>query len=181
MAYKFHIGMRKIKSLLAVMFSFLIWQLFRLFIPMLEVHPLFAYIYSIIEMRENPVKTKNFGKLRIRATLVGLIIGLVFVTLSYFIATKITTESLRILVELIFILFATLCSLCVAEFINCKNFCGIAAIITVICMVSHNGDDIYLYAIMRVAQTLIGVFSAMIINIYVGKRNIEQVPNQSEK
>lgn len=173
MSLKFHIGMRKVKSLLAVTFAFLIWQLVRLFLPMLEAHPIFAYIYSIIEMRESSDQTKKFGKLRIKATLVGLFVGLIFIAFSVLFASDSTTEKLRIFIEFIYILLATLCSLCVAEIFKCQNFCGIAAIITVICMVSHNEEDIYLYAVMRVVQTLIGVFSAMLINTLIKKRTEE--------
>ena len=52
------IGMRKIKSLLAVSLSFVIWQVVRIWLPQLEVHPLFGYVYSIIEMRDSAEKTK---------------------------------------------------------------------------------------------------------------------------
>ena len=54
-----HIGMRKIKSVLALLISFVFWQGLRIFFPVLETHPIFAYVYSIIEMRENPEKTKD--------------------------------------------------------------------------------------------------------------------------
>ena len=79
-----HIGMRKVKSLISLVISFIIWQLIRVLFPVLEVHPVFAYIYSVIEIRETPEKTKKFGKLRIKATFVGLVVGLVFITLSCF-------------------------------------------------------------------------------------------------
>lgn len=167
---KFHIGMRKIKSLAAVALSFVIWQIIRIFLPMLEVHPIFGYIYALIEMRETPEKTKNFGKLRIKATFVGLIIGLLFVTISIFATQYIESSWLSVLAEFGIILIAALCALCIAEAVGCKNFCGIAAIIAVICMVSHSGEDRYLYAIMRVLQTLIGVFSAMVVNISINKK-----------
>lgn len=166
---KVHIGMRKIKSLIALIVSFVTWQTIRIFLPMLEVHPIFAYIYSVIEIRETPDKTKKFGKLRIKATLVGLIVGLVFITLSVFIASKIDERFWRVLTEFLLIVFATLISLIVAENVKCENFCGIAAIIAIICMVSHSEEDIYLYAIMRVIQTLIGVFSAMLVNVFIKK------------
>lgn len=165
-----HIGMRKVKSLISLVISFIIWQLIRVPFPVLEVHPVFAYIYSVIEIRETPEKTKKFGKLRIKATFVGLVVGLVFITLLFFVASKISSDMWRVLAELSLILLATLVSLIFAEIIKCENFCGIAAIITIICMVSHNEQDIYLYAIMRVVQTLIGVFSATFINIFVKKR-----------
>ena len=169
MAFRVHIGMRKIKSLLAVILSFGIWQLLRVFTPMLEPHPIFAYIYSIIEMRESPDKTKNYGKLRIKATLVGLFVGLVFVAVSCFFACRIHAETARTFAEFLFILAAVLCSLTLAELTGCADFCGVAAAVTMICMVSYNETNIYTYAIMRVIQTLIGVFSAMLINVCVGR------------
>ena len=166
---KIHIGMRKVKSLIALTISFVIWQVIRIFLPMLEAHPIYAYIYSVIEIRDTAEKTKKFSKLRIKATLVGLIVGLVFITLSVFVTTKSNEGIWRFLIELLLILLATLISLIIAEKAKCENFCGIAAIIAIICMVSHDEKDIYLYAIMRVVQTLIGVFSAMFINVYIKK------------
>ena len=167
---KLHIGMRKVKSLIALAVTFIIWQLIRVFLPMLEAHPIFAYIYSVIEIRETPDKTKKFGKLRIKATFIGLIVGLVFITLSTFVTSTINGEMWHLLTELLFVLLATLISLLIAENSKCENFCGIAAIIAIICMVSHNEEDIYLYAIMRVVQTLIGVFSAMFINVFINNK-----------
>lgn len=169
MSSKIHIGMRKVKSLLSVSVAFVIWQIIRLFLPILEAHPVFAYIYAIVEMRESAEKTKNFGKLRIIATLTGLVVGLIFVAISLFVTSNITGEFLKTLIEFILVLVATLCSLCLAEIVHCKNFCGIAAIITVICMISHNEENVYLYAVMRVVQTLIGIGSAMLINTFVSK------------
>lgn len=174
----FHIGMRKIKSLLALSVAFIIWQIIRVFLPMLEAHPVFAYIYSVIEIRETPEKTKKFGKLRIKATLVGLLVGLIFITLSVFITSKTDSETSHILIEFLLIIISTLVSILIAEFVKCENFCGIAAIIAIICMVSHTEEDVYLYAIMRVVQTLIGVFSAMLINLFVNKR--EKIQNNSD-
>ncbi len=168
---KLHIGMRKVKSLIALVVTFIIWQVIRVFLPMLETHPVFAYIYSVIEIRETPDKTKKFGKLRIKATFIGLIVGLAFIILSVFVTAKINGGIWYLLTELLFILLATLISLLVAEKTKCENFCGIAAIISIICMVSHNEEDVYLYAIMRVVQTLIGVFSAMFINVFINKKD----------
>lgn len=42
-----HIGMRKIKSILAIFVGFCLWQILRIFIPGLEVHPIFIYIYGM--------------------------------------------------------------------------------------------------------------------------------------
>lgn len=168
-----HIGMRKIKSLLAVILSFLIWQSIRIVFTKIEIHPIFAYIYAIIEMRENPEKTINFGKLRIKATLIGLVIGLIFVTISIMLSSKVNNVWIQTMIEFVLILLAVLIALSVGEIAGCKNFCGIAAIITVICMVSHSDEDRYLYAVMRVLQTLIGVFSAAVVNTFIHKKHEE--------
>lgn len=170
---KVHVGMRKGKSLIALVVSFVIWQLIRIFLPVLEPHPLFAYIYSVMEIRETPEKTIKFGKLRIKATLIGLAVGLIFITISVFTSSKIEGEMWRLFAELLLILCATLLSLVLAEITKCESLCGVAAIITIICMVSRNEKDIYLYAIMRVVQTLIGVFSATITNFLIHKREKE--------
>ena len=170
---KIHIGMRKIKSLIALGVAFIIWQLIRMSLPMLEAHPVFAYIYAVLEIRETPEKTKKFGKLRIKATFIGLVVGLVFITLSVFLSSKMNGEIGQLLIEVLLILIATLVSLVVSEITKCENFCGIAAIIAIICMVSQNEKNIYLYAVMRVIQTLIGILSAMMINLFVNKRGKE--------
>lgn len=171
MTSKIHIGMRKIKSVLAVILSFAIWQALRCVLPMLEMHPTFAYVYSIIEMRESAQKTKDFGKLRVLATVIGLLVGLLFVTVSFYLTPDVSSELLKATVELVFVLLAALCSLCVAEMFGCKDFCGAAAIITVICIISRSQEDIYFYALMRVVQTLVGVFSAILINLCIRTKN----------
>lgn len=79
-----HIGKRKMKSVLAVFIGFCVWQLIRLFVPGLEVHPIYIYIYGIIEMRDSSEKTVNFGKLRIKATFTALCVGLPFLLLSVY-------------------------------------------------------------------------------------------------
>ena len=71
-----HVGMRKVKSILALLAAFLIWQPFRLLYPDLEVHPIFIYIYALLEIRDNSAKTVNFGKVRIKATILALALGL---------------------------------------------------------------------------------------------------------
>ena len=71
-----HVGMRKVKSILAIFCGFCLWQLIRLFVPGLEVHPIFIYIYGMMEIRETSEKTKENGKMRILATLTAVGVGL---------------------------------------------------------------------------------------------------------
>ena len=174
MKVKLHIGMRKIKSVLALLISFVFWQVLRIFFPVLETHPIFAYVYSIIEMRESPEKTKDAGKTRLLATAIGLVIGLVFVFCSVFVNTLLEKETVCAFFELLLIMAAALCTLIVAEISGCKEFCGAAAIISVICMVSHDEESVLLYATMRALQTVVGVFAAILVNQIGCKREKQQ-------
>jgi len=161
------IGLRKWKSILALGITFLLWQLIRIFLPSLEPHPGFAYVYAIIEMREEAEKTKLFGVRRIRATLVGLCVGLLFIAMEDAIFPLIGNAALRLTAELLMICVGVLLTITVAQMTKCVNFCGVAAIIFVICLVWHVDDNRYLYAILRVLQTVIGVLAAWLVNAKV--------------
>ena len=160
------IGMRKIKSLLAVSLSFVIWQVVRIWLPQLEVHPLFGYVYSIIEMRDSAEKTKKFSKYRIKATLLGLAMGLSALPLSVRFGAYAGSGIVHLLADMVIILSGILITLWLAELLGCENLCGIAAVIFVICLVRDRNSavNIYLYAILRVCQTLLGIFSAWAVN-----------------
>lgn len=172
-----HIGMRKVKSVMAVFVGFWIWQLIRLFAPSLEVHPIYIYIYGIIEMRESSEKTVNFGKLRIKSTAVALAIGLPTLLLSDYLQSLTQLPWLQNGIELAFVLLGSLAVLCIAELIGCKNFCGLAAAILIILLISHSINEPLVYAVLRSAQTVIGVSVAWLINVklfpYPGKQQTE--------
>jgi len=169
-----HIGMRKVKSVFAVFVGFWVWQLIRLFVPELEVHPIYIYIYGLIEMRETSEKTVNFGKLRIKSTAVALLVGLPILLLSDYLQTLTQLPWLQTGIELAFVLLGALIVLCVAELAGCKNFCGLAAAILIILLISHSINEPLVYAVLRSAQTVIGVSVAWLINVklfpYSGKK-----------
>ena len=77
-----HIGRRKLKSIFAMFLGFCFWQLLRLMVPGLEPHPLFIYIYAMMEIRESSEKTRVNGKKRILATLIAIGVGLPFLLLT---------------------------------------------------------------------------------------------------
>ena len=163
------IGMRKVKSIFALVLSFVLWQLVRIPFPQFEVHPLFGYVYAVIEMRESIDKTKLYGMLRIKSTLIGLIAGICFLFLSVNMGRYVTSDIWISLIDLVIIALGVLVSLVVSEKLKCDSFCGIAAIICIICLVRDRNAEmnIYLYAILRVVQTFIGILSAYVINILV--------------
>lgn len=163
--YHYHIGMRKIKSILAIFVGFCFWQILRLFLPELEVHPIFIYIYSMIEIRETSDKTKDYGRMRIKATFTAILTGLPIMLLMDWVSPMLTKTWMHTLLEITVLIFGTLVVLCVAEWVKCRVYCGLAAAIYMILMISHFESSIYLYSIMRAFQTIIGVFIAWVINV----------------
>ena len=160
-----HIGKRKMKSILALLVGFGLWQLVRLAVPGLEVHPIYIYIYGIIEMRESSEKTLDFGKRRIKATFIALSIGLPLVLLSGYLQGLTEHTWLELTIELSIILFGVLLTLCVAEVAGCKTFCGLAAAIFIVLIVSHSDGETVTYSLLRASQTILGVFVAWLINV----------------
>ena len=159
-----HIGMRKAKSILAIFVGFCIWQLLRLAIPGLETHPIFIYIYGLIEIRETSDKTVDYGKQRIVATFAAILAGIPFMLLADF-ARPLLGPGWTVALEITVVLVGALLVLCVAEWAKCRAFCGLAAAIYIILMISHFESRVYLYSIMRAFQTIIGVSIAWLINV----------------
>ncbi len=160
-----HIGLRKIKSVLAIFVGFLIWQLLRLMIPGLEVHPIFIYIYGMIEIRETSDKTKDYGKMRVIATFVAIAVGLPMMLLADYVRPILGQRWLQVALEITVLLTGTLVVLVFAEWAKCKAYVGLAAAIYIILIVSHLNSSGYLYSFMRAFQTLIGVGIAWVINV----------------
>lgn len=160
-----HIGLRKMKSLLAILVGFFVWQLIRIFAPGLEVHPIYIYIYGMLEIRETAQKTVNMGKTRIKATFIGLGIGVLFLFLTALLESCVHTPWMLTAVDLGMILLGTLLVLCVAEVAGCKPLCAVAAAIFIILQVSYSQKEPISYAVLRSLQTIIAVCIAWLINV----------------
>ena len=160
-----HIGMRKLKSILAIFVGFCLWQTLRLFLPELEVHPIFIYIYGMIEIRETSEKTKDYGRMRIMATFTAILLGLPIMLLTDWLSPQLGETGLQTWLEITVLIVGALLVLCAAEWANCRVYCGLAAAIYMILMISHFESSMYLYSIMRAIQTIIGVSIAWVINV----------------
>lgn len=160
-----HIGLRKMKSVLAIFVGFWVWQLIRLFAPELELHPIYIYIYGVLEMRETSEKTVNMGKARLKATFSALGVGLPLLLVTNFLKSLAQPLWLQVGIEVTMILLGTLIVLCVAELVGCKALCGLAAAIFIILVVAHSDGEPLTYSVLRSAQTIIGILIAWLINV----------------
>lgn len=160
-----HVGLRKLKSLLAIFVGFWVWQLVRLVFPSLEVHPLYIYIYGLIEIRETSQKTQDMGKCRIKATFTAMGVGLPLLAAIMYLTNLTEPAWLDAGIELAIILLGVLITLIIAEKVGCKAYCGLAAAIFIIFVISQReGEPVY-YSVLRASQTIVGVFIAWLINV----------------
>ena len=169
-----HIGMRKLKSILAMFIGFWVWQLVRVLFPGLEVHPHFIYIYGLLEIRPTSEKTKELGKSRIKATVTAICVALPVIALSECLQGSVSAQWAKVAIELILLMVGSLVTLTVAEKVGCKTFCGVAAAVFIILTLLHTDDERYIYSVLRAFQTILGVAIAWLINVklfpYHGKK-----------
>ena len=131
-----HVGMRKVKSILAIFCGFFcLWQLIRLLCRGWR-HPIFIYIYGMMEIRETSEKTKENGKMRILATLtaVGVDSPIMFLTDWLWGSCRRKPTGIA---EASILLAGSLLVLCAAELLGCHAFCGLATAIYIVLIVSH--------------------------------------------
>ena len=145
--------------------GFCFWQLLRLVLPELETHPLFIYIYAMMEVRESSEKTRVSGKKRILATLIAIGVGMPFLLLTDLLRNTEHMMWEKGWHEIVILLIGTLVVLCAAEWANCRDYCGLAASIAVILMISHFESSVYLHSLMRAVQTIVGVSIAWLVNV----------------
>ena len=160
-----HIGMRKVKSLLAIIIGFLIWQVIRLFFPDLEVHPLFIYLYGILEIRDTSEKTKTLSIQRLKANGVAFVFALLLIPLRIYMYSRLESTLLLTFLDLMMILVGSLVTLQLAERLRCGAMTGLAAVYYIILLIYHAGNDRYLYVFLRASQTVIGVAVAWLVNV----------------
>lgn len=170
-----HMGMRKWKSVLAIFISFWLWQLIRLAFPDLEVHPIYMYIYSLVEIRETSEKTVELGGRRIKANISAFLVGLPLLALMDLLKSFTPEGWMIIAIELVFLFAGATITITVAQIMGCKTFCGIAAIIYIILLVSHCDDGRYIYCLLRASQTALAILIAWLLNVklfpYHGKQD----------
>ncbi len=165
---KHFFGLRKTKSIIALIICFLLWQPVRLIFPELEAFPKYAFFYAIIEMRNSLETEKRTSLSRIKANLVGFFVAFAAIALRSLMLKVDFIKEYEIVFELIIILIGVFLTLNVAEAVKCTTLCAIAAITFIICF-WHTEYNPYFYAALRFVQTLMGVGIALAVNTLLFK------------
>jgi len=174
-AYPFpRIGMRNIKSAFAVIVCFAVWQAIRLVFPNIEIHPLYAYVSVILAMRDTTENSIAYGKIRLKGTLIGLVIALISISASEQILFYLHNEYIKIMVEIIVVAVGIIFSLYLSCILKCENLCAIATVVFLVCVIRYSSENRYVYALFRTLETVLGIAISVVVNKYFFPFNKER-------
>ncbi len=141
---KLTIGMRYIKTAVAVTLCILISRALN------SEYPFFAAIAAVISMENTVTSSFITGKNRMMGTLVGAAIGLIFVLI-------LPENALMCGLGVIVIIL-------VCNRMQWLNSIAIATIVFLAIMLNLDGQDPLIYSINRIADTLLGIAVALVVN-----------------
>lgn len=142
-----HIGMRTIKTAIAVFICIIISNLIN------TQYPFFASIAAIITMQNSVVESFNTGKIRILGTSLGALIGLILVLILPY-------NPLLCAIGIIIVIY--LCNL-----LGWKDSIVIACIVLVSIMTGLHGKNPYIYSIFRLLEAFVGICIALLVNYII--------------
>ena len=68
--------------------------------------------------------------------------------------------------ELAIILIGTIFSIYLAYVLKCRNLCAISAAVFLVCIIHHNSEGRYAYALLRTLETVLGIVISVLVNKY---------------
>ena len=173
-----HIGMRTIKTAVAVTLSYLIFVPFGLLYNesypgvLGYIGPLYACIPCVVCMQSSLEQTLQVGLSRFLGVLVGAVIGALMILIP---------ESLLSLWPFKAVLLGLSCVvgiwLC-TEVLHRPAACTMACILPCVMAISGSvtGDERHYYAIARVLETMVGVSVAFLVNAALSARSKPSQP-----
>lgn len=144
---KWIIGMRNIKTGLAVFICVIISRLLKL------EYPFYSVIAAIIAMQSSVEASFKTGKNRMLGTFVGAVIGHVFALIYHG--------------NIILITLGVMATIHICNLLNWKNAISIACVVFVSIMLSDKSRDPLFYSINRLLDTFIGIIVALLINRFI--------------
>ncbi len=156
------VGMRTIKTAVAVVLSYLIFVPFQLWLPRVyavlagQGGAFYACIAAVICMQSSVGKTVHQGVSRLIGTAIGGCVGLLVLTTDtllshpWFLALMLGAGTVAVI---------WLCNL-----IGRPAACSIGAVVLCVILFNHSGPERYLYAVTRMMETAVGVVIAILVN-----------------
>lgn len=165
-AFRFHVGMRNIKTAIAATLCAFLYAFF-------DRNPTFACIGAIFGMGSDFKDSKVSGGNRLFGTIIGGLIGMVlyYIYIQYY---PEPTSNFRIMLfELLFIGIIILVLVC--QFFVIPGAIQPAGVVLCIIMFNTPADQFISYPINRILDTAIGVIIGIIVNMVISRERVARV------
>lgn len=164
---RFRLGMRTIKSALAVFLCILFFHVTNRGLPMI------AALSAVFSLRQDLTTTVSFGRSRIIGNTIGGFLAILYFLVKHFFHND-------FLVELFLLPLLVIIVIVVSDGIN--NNSGIISAIATLLLIALSipQGESYLYAIQRVLDTFIGTFIAIGINFFLRPPELEKKEELAE-
>lgn len=151
---RFRIGMRTIKSSLAVMICILLFHFFN------RGEAMIAALAAVFSLRQDMSSTISFARSRVLGNIIGGIAALLYLFIQ-----NLMPQSF--LVELLFVPLTVALVIILSDGIN--NHAGIISAIATLLLISLNplGDKSFAFAFQRILDTFIGTLIAVGLNYFI--------------
>ncbi|MFR1708528.1 MAG: FUSC family protein [Clostridium sp.] len=145
--FKTYVGMRNIKTALAVAISVIVAEIFHL------QSPFFVATGALISMETTVKKGINAGISRVLGTIMGGLIGIITVLIAP---------------GNIFLLFlGTVLLITLLNILKWQDSISMACVVFCVIMITMGSENIVLYAIQRTVDTIVGIVISIIINYLI--------------
>lgn len=166
--FRFHVGMRNIKTAIAATLCALLYAFF-------DRNPTFACIGAIFGMGSDFKDSKRSGGNRLFGTIIGGLIGmgLFFIYVQYY--PEPTSDFRFMLFELLFV--GILLMVLVCQFFVIPGAIQPAGVVLCIILFNTPVDAYITYPLNRILDTAIGVLIGIAVNILISRERITKIKN----
>ncbi len=167
------IGLRTIKTAVAVVVCYLLFLPFWIYAPLLSgsllshIAPVNACIAAVICMQSSIEQSFHQGVSRVVGTVLGGLVGLLFLLLDEWVKTPVATG---LLLGGAIVVALWLCNL-----IKRPAACVMSCVVVCVILLNHGGQERYFYIIFRVLESTVGIAVALAVNRILPNHHKEDV------
>lgn len=155
------VGMRTIKTAVAVVLSYLVFLPIGLLNPQQSggagaMVPFYACIAAVICMQSSVRQTLHQGISRLLGTAIGGVLGLLVLIMDQLLSYP--------LILALMLGVGTVASIWLCNLIKRPAACSISVVVLCVILFNHSGPDRYIYALNRMFETGVGAVMAVVVN-----------------
>ena len=165
-AFRFHVGMRNVKTAIAATLCALLYAFF-------DRNPTFACIGAIFGMGSDFKDSKKSGGNRLFGTIFGGLIGMALFYIYIHVYPEPTSNFRFLLFELLFVGVILLVLVC--QFFLVPGAIQAGGVVLCIIMFNTPVDQYISYPLNRIFDTAIGVIIGIIVNMVISRERVDRV------